>query len=229
MTVRAKLCFRGEQAEAERSYPYREGYTRERMEKIAVGDAVTNVCETLRGYRPAWGMLTGVRPSKVATELLQRGMSKTRVKKELARDYFVIPKKASLATEVAVNEARLIGTPGKRDCSVYISIPFCPTRCAYCSFVSYTSKRLLSLIPRTIGFGETAFDGALITNARQAAALARAAERCEAALYAAQCGMTPDAVVMDAEGAIAALGEITGETVTESVVTRIFSDFCVGK
>lgn len=69
--------------------------------------------------------------------------------------------------------------------------------------------RLLSLIPRTIGFGETAFDGALITNARQAAALARAAERCEAALYAAQCGMTPDAVVMDAEGAIAALGEIT--------------------
>lgn len=89
--------------------------------------------------------------------------------------------------------------------------------------------RLLSLIPHTIGFGETAFDGALITNARQAAALARAAERCEAALYAAQCGMTPDAVVMDAEGAIAALGEITGETVTESVVTRIFSDFCVGK
>ena len=38
VTVRAKLCFRGEQAEAERSYPYREGYTRERMEKIAVGD-----------------------------------------------------------------------------------------------------------------------------------------------------------------------------------------------
>ena len=63
----------------------------------------------------------------------------------------------------------------------------------------------------------------------QAAALARAAERCEAALYAAQSGMTPDAVVMDAEGAITALGEITGETVTESVVTRIFSDFCVGK
>ena len=63
----------------------------------------------------------------------------------------------------------------------------------------------------------------------QAAALARAAERCEAALYAAQSGMTPDAVVMDAEGAITALGEITGETVTDAVVTRIFIDFCVGK
>lgn len=88
---------------------------------------------------------------------------------------------------------------------------------------------LLDLIPKTIGFGDGAFDGALITNSRQAAALARAAERCEAALYAAQSGMTPDAVVMDAEGAIAALGEITGETVTEAVVSRIFSDFCVGK
>ncbi len=89
--------------------------------------------------------------------------------------------------------------------------------------------RLLTLLPRLIGLEDGALDGALITNARQAAALARAAERCEAALYAATSGMTPDAVVMDAEGAIAALGEITGETVTEAVVTRIFSDFCVGK
>lgn len=90
-------------------------------------------------------------------------------------------------------------------------------------------KKLLALIPRLVGLGDGALDGALITNARQAAALARAAERCEAALYAATTGLTPDAVVMDAEGAIAALGEITGETVTEAVVTRIFSDFCVGK
>ncbi|MDO5142896.1 MAG: tRNA uridine-5-carboxymethylaminomethyl(34) synthesis GTPase MnmE [Eubacteriales bacterium] len=89
--------------------------------------------------------------------------------------------------------------------------------------------QLLALIPGTVGLGDGAFDGALITNARQAAALARAAERCEAALYAAQSGMTPDAVVMDAEGAIAALGEITGDSVTEAVITRIFSDFCVGK
>ena len=90
-------------------------------------------------------------------------------------------------------------------------------------------EELLGLIPRLVGLGDGALDGALITNARQAAALARAAERCEAALYAAQSGMTPDAVVMDAEGAVAALGEITGETVTEAVVSRIFSDFCVGK
>ena len=145
--VHARLCFRNQEAEATRHYDYREGYTRERLEKIALGDAVTTVCGEVMTYRSSWGMLTGVRPSKVATELLQKGYSKTRVRKELNRDYFVIPKKAALATEVATNEARLVGTPGRQDCSVYISIPFCPSRCAYCSFVSYTSKRLLSLIP----------------------------------------------------------------------------------
>ena len=65
----------------------------------------------------------------------------------MTSEYFVIPKKAALATEVALAERKIIGIPDKKDCSVYISIPFCPTRCAYCSFVSYTSRRLLSLIP----------------------------------------------------------------------------------
>ncbi len=145
--VKVKLSFRGKVAEAERHYDYSEDYTHERLEKIAVGDAVTSVCSEVMSYRSSWGMLTGVRPSKVATELLLKGFSKTRIRKELTRDYFVIPKKAALATDVAINEARLVGTPGKKDCSVYISIPFCPSRCAYCSFVSYTSKKLLSLIP----------------------------------------------------------------------------------
>ena len=145
--VTAKLTYRGQSAEVTRHYDYSEEYTAERREKIALGDAVTSVCEQVMGYRSSWGMLTGVRPSKVATELLQKGMSKTRIRKELTRDYFVIPKKAALATDVAINEARLVGVPNNRDCSVYISIPFCPSRCAYCSFVSYTSKKLLSLIP----------------------------------------------------------------------------------
>lgn len=145
--VTAKLSYRGQTAEVTRHYDYAEGYTTERREKIALGDAVTSVCEQVMGYRSSWGMLTGVRPSKVATELLQKGMSKTRIRKELTKDYFVIPKKAALATDVAINEARLVGVPNRQDCSVYISIPFCPSRCAYCSFVSYTSKKLLSLIP----------------------------------------------------------------------------------
>ena len=90
--VTAKLSYRGQSAEVARHYDYDEGYTKERREKIALGDAVTSVCEQVMGYRSSWGMLTGVRPSKVATELLQKGMSKTRIRKELTKDYFVIPK-----------------------------------------------------------------------------------------------------------------------------------------
>ena len=121
--------------------------TRERVLKLAIGGAVLTAASTLLGYRPAWGMMIGVRPAKVASEMLEAGYSKTRVKKMLNTDYLVIPKKAALATSIAVTEKNIIGVPSPKDCSVYISIPFCPSRCTYCSFVSYTSKRLLSLIP----------------------------------------------------------------------------------
>lgn len=145
--VCAELTLEEKFANCEKVYPIREDITYDRLKKIAVGDAVLSVCSEVIGYRPSWGMLVGVRPSKVATELFASGMSKTRVKKALVNDYFVIPKKAALATEVALNEAELVQKVEPKACSVYISIPFCPTRCAYCSFVSYTSKKLLSTIP----------------------------------------------------------------------------------
>lgn len=88
---------------------------------------------------------------------------------------------------------------------------------------------LMHMIEQVIGVADLKCDGELITNARQAAALARAAERCEESFFAAESGMTPDAVVMDAEGAIAALGEVTGQSVTDDIVDNIFANFCVGK
>ena len=147
VSVHAELSLDEKYAACDKVYPSREDITRDRLKKIAVGDAILSVCGEVIGYRPSWGMLVGVRPSKVATEMLESGMSKTRVKKTLVSDYFVIPKKAALATEVALNEAEFVKTADDGECSVYISIPFCPTRCAYCSFVSYTSKKLLSTIP----------------------------------------------------------------------------------
>ena len=147
VVVRAELTLDEKFSSCEKIYREREDITYDRLKKIAVGDAVLTVCSEVIGYRPSWGMLVGVRPSKVATELFSMGMSKTRVKKALATDYFVIPKKAALATEVAINEAEFVAKADPKDCSVYISIPFCPTRCAYCSFVSYTSKKLLATIP----------------------------------------------------------------------------------
>ena len=143
----ARMTYMGKTTEAEQRAEYNPTRTKERTLKLAVGLAVLSCGVSMLGYRPAWGMLVGVRPSKVATEMLNSGMSKTKVKKTLTSDYLVIPKKAALAVDVALNEKRIAGTSTPKDCSMYISIPFCPSRCTYCSFVSYTSKRLLSLIP----------------------------------------------------------------------------------
>ncbi len=143
----AEASFDGKTCKADYAAERVEGRTAERTLKLAVGGAVIHALGELMGYRPAWGMLIGVRPSKVASEMLNAGMSKTKVKRLLNTDYLVIPKKASLATDIAVTEKRIVGEPSVKDCSVYVSIPFCPSRCSYCSFVSYTSKRLLSLIP----------------------------------------------------------------------------------
>lgn len=144
----AKVALGEKENSAEYFAEYTETRTEERTLKLAVGGAVLAAAGALMGYRPAWGMLIGVRPSKVASEMLDKGMSKTRVKKHLNSDYLVIPKKAALATDIAVAEKRIVGASSVKDCSVYISIPFCPSRCTYCSFVSYTSKRLLDLIPQ---------------------------------------------------------------------------------
>ncbi len=146
----ARAALADKSAVAEKEQATDGSMTNERCAKIAVGGAVIGALGTLLEYRPSWGMLTGVRPSKVATEMLSAGMSKTRVKKTLVSQYMTFPKKAALATDVALNEQKIIGAPSPEDASIYISIPFCPTRCAYCSFVSYTSKRLLSLIPEYV-------------------------------------------------------------------------------
>lgn len=146
-TAHARLRVEDKIFEGSHSAEHTADRTRKRTAKLAVGGAVLDACSEYSGYRSSWGMMTGVRPCKVASELLMKGYSKTRAKKTLVNDYLLFHKKADLAVDVAQKEREIIGTPDKKDCSVYISIPFCPTRCDYCSFVCYTSKKLLSLIP----------------------------------------------------------------------------------
>ena len=71
--------------------------------------------------------------------------------------------------------------------------------------------------------------GEILTNARQAEAVARAVESMEAALEAMNTGAKPDIVLTETEGAMAALGELTGRSIREDVTNRIFQRFCVGK
>ena len=128
----------------------------ERLKKRAVGKALYDAGSEMFGFSPDWGILTGVRPAKLAAELMRLAETDgyadpaAEAERILMQDYCASADKAKLLTTVARNEERLIGSFGENTCSVYISIPFCPTRCAYCSFVSYSTKRLLSLIPQYV-------------------------------------------------------------------------------
>ena len=72
-------------------------------------------------------------------------------------------------------------------------------------------------------------DGSLLTNARQAGAILRAKKSVDSAVQSLRAGMTPDAVLVDLEAAMDALGEVTGRTMREDITNRIFERFCVGK
>lgn len=121
----------------------REGETAE----LEVGRAMYKLFGSLTGFYPEWGTLTGVRPSKLTAVYLAGGMSVSQAAEELERRYLVSPKKAALAAEISAREKAVIDALPEGSCSLYISIPFCPTRCEYCSFVSYATPRLLSMIP----------------------------------------------------------------------------------
>ena len=98
------------------------------------------------GQEPPWGALTGVRPVKLPTRSLRAGASPDQACRELEREYRVSPVRARLAVDCAQAslEADRRLEPGQ--VSVYIGIPFCPTRCAYCSFVSADVQKALKLV-----------------------------------------------------------------------------------
>ncbi len=83
-----------------------------------------------------WGILTGVRPAKLVRILLEEGNSEQDVRRILRDTYLADEDKIDLAVSVALEEGKHPRNP--EDVCVYIGIPFCPTRCAYCSFISGT-------------------------------------------------------------------------------------------
>lgn len=101
----------------------------------------------LTGAEPAWGALTGIRPAKLFTGLLEQGLPARRAVRFFEREYRVKGNKARLCADVAEASLAVKGALGRRDTALYIGIPFCPTRCAYCSFVSQSVEKSMHLIP----------------------------------------------------------------------------------
>ena len=109
--------------------------------QIAVGGAMLRAGEKFCGITPPWGALTGVRPTKL---VLRKGEN---AEEMLREDFLTSPEKARLAVMTADAEQKFITDEARGKCSVYIAIPFCPTKCTYCSFTSFSSPKLLSMIP----------------------------------------------------------------------------------
>ncbi len=100
----------------------------------------------LLGTQPPWGALTGVRPVKLPTRALLAGQTKKQAEAELRKGYFVSPDRAKLAVDCARASVEAQRSLKEGEVSLYVGIPFCPTRCAYCSFVSADVGRTLKLV-----------------------------------------------------------------------------------
>jgi len=117
---------------------------------LAFLDLYPKLPEALRAAEkltlPPWGMLTGVRPDKPITRALMEGKTPEEAKQELKTRYFVPEDRAALALETGAVGYQALKRLEKRDIDLYVGIPFCPTRCAYCSFVSQSVERSFSLV-----------------------------------------------------------------------------------
>ncbi len=102
------------------------------------------------GITPPWGLMTGIRPVKKVTELMAQGLSHDEIKERLENRYELSPKKFRLAYATAVNQLPILDNIDRHAASLYVSIPFCPTRCSYCSFVSHSMDSAVKLMPEYV-------------------------------------------------------------------------------
>lgn len=88
-----------------------------------------------------WGVLTGIRPVKIVHSLLDKGISESEIREILKNNYLIKDEKIDLALDIAKRERVFIYPIDKNKISLYVSIPFCPTRCVYCSFPANPMKQ----------------------------------------------------------------------------------------
>jgi oxygen-independent coproporphyrinogen-3 oxidase len=110
-----------------------------KIAKKAMSYVLLKVLTDVTGIEQPWGILTGVRPTKLMHTMLQEGSTKEEVKRILRDDFLLSSEKVELLSEIV--DRQLIVLPDfyelDREVSVYIGIPFCPTKCAYCTFPAY--------------------------------------------------------------------------------------------
>lgn len=123
----------------ERRQLKRESEEQRRRElKRVIGSAMLRVLEEATGLEQPWGVLTGVRPTKLMHNMLRRQGREQSVR-QLQEEYLLTDGKAKLLADIAERQFQVIPDLFEldREVSLYIGIPFCPTKCAYCTFPAY--------------------------------------------------------------------------------------------
>ena len=97
--------------------------------------------------KPAWGALTGVRPGKLLCSYLRSGIGEQEALRRFQEEFDVSPERSALCLDASRHTLQAENSLEKGDVCLYVGIPFCPTRCAYCSFVSQSVEKSLKMIP----------------------------------------------------------------------------------
>ena len=121
-------------------------YERERLRQRALKLSFFRAAREVTGVTPSWGALTGIRPAKLVRSMMEEGMTAAQTDRVLRETYCVSPARRRLALESAAAGLKAKNELRPEEISLYIGIPFCPTRCAYCSFVSASVEKSFKLM-----------------------------------------------------------------------------------
>ena len=121
-------------------------YERERLRQRALKLSFFRAAREVTGVTPSWGALTGIRPAKLVRSMMEEGMTAAQADRVLRETYCVSPARRRLALESAAAGLKAKNELRPEEISLYIGIPFCPTRCAYCSFVSASVEKSFKLM-----------------------------------------------------------------------------------
>ena len=134
--------------------------TRNRLLQRILKQSFYKAAVACTGVQPPWGALTGFRPAKLASKAMKEGRTEAQTRRLFQNEFFVSPERTELALDAARASLAAERKLEKQDISLYVGIPFCPTRCAYCSFVSADVKRALKLVEPYLDALEQEIDAA---------------------------------------------------------------------
>ena len=144
LTATAKITLNGKTVSAVRRL--KAGEETVRLRRRILQQSYYLAAIQLLDRKPAWGALAGVRPTKITTKHLLEGGTPASADRLMRDVYYVTPERRQLAVDCSESTVKAVSLMDKDDLSVYVGIPFCPTRCSYCSFVSRTIGKKTELL-----------------------------------------------------------------------------------